>query len=265
MDPASSPAYARRVGLPGAARPGRRLGISAALTIALHAAVLAAIAFGPAPSASRPAPPVALTAVELVAPPPPPPPPPPVVLPPSPAAPLSKTPLPGTLGRRGRDAAVRAPRTASLRGELAVQYDVPTGPDPGHERGTIGDGLGADLSGVGNGALGALAVPPPPRSQARPPRPKLDYSKWEFRADPQFAGAMVQVGLKIDDAGNVRSVELLRGIDAEIDRRALEVARTFQFHPALDDTGRAIAGRHRWEFVIVAATTRGIQFRPAAQ
>ncbi|HWU90726.1 MAG TPA: hypothetical protein VN253_25845, partial [Kofleriaceae bacterium] len=39
--------------------------------------------------------------------------------------------------------------------------------------------------------------------------------------------------------------------------RATEVARRFEFYPALDDAGHPIAGVHRWEFVIVGVTEFG--------
>jgi hypothetical protein len=171
----------------------------------------------------------------------------------------------GAHGRRGREAPqrsqIRAPAQTKPFADLAVHYDAPRGPDPGHGDGDTGTGLGASLAGSGTGAFGAggLDVPPAPgsgSSLARPPRPKLDYQQWGFRAPPQFAGAIVKVELTLDARGSVRAVRLRKGVDPSIDQRAIETAWRFAFYPALDEDGAPTPSRYGWEFVIEAGVLR---------
>src|SRR5205823_6559045 len=138
----------------------------------------------------------------------------------------------------------------------------------GNELGTTGAGIGAGLLGEGAGSgdgagqfgLGNLAVPPAP-SLARPPRPKSDYRNGDFRAGRQFAGAVVRLELSIDPRGSVRNVRLLQGVDDAIDQHAIELAKRFEFHPALDDAGQPTWGRHRWEFVLQGGANAGFSFQ----
>ncbi len=204
---------------------------------------------------------VELTPIQVVEPPPPEPP---------PASPGHGTQLrpiastnAGTLGRRGHDAPPRsqthAPAAVDPLADVVVSYETPTGLAPGNEAGATGAGIGAGLfgdgtgHGAGGGAFGVGAVPPVPApSLARPPRPRTDYHKWDFRAAPAFAGATVRVELSIDPGGSVRQVRVLKGVDDYVDRRAADVARRFEFYPALNDAGQPTWGLHRWEFVIVS-------------
>ena len=133
-----------------------------------------------------------------------------------------------------------------------MHYDAPEAADPGNRDGDTGPGLGSGLlgEGVGGNAFGVGTVPPPPPSQARPPRAKEDYSQWDFHAAHMFRGAIVRLELTIDPVGSVRDVRVLKGVDDQIDVRAIDLARRFEFFPALDDDGRPTWGRHGWEFVI---------------
>jgi len=236
--------------------------VAAGITVALHIGLLLAVAWFAGPRATRPPALVGLTPVELVEPPPAAPQP-PAVLPPT-GVRVVKDPVPGTLGRRGHDAPQRsqAPVVSDPRNELSVHYDAPASLEAGNPAGTIGTGIGASLMGEGTGDIGQLEVPPPPRSQARPARPKHDYTKWEFRADPRYAGRMVRIGLKLDADGRVLDAMVIESVDGPIDLHALDFARRFEFYPALNDTGTPIPSSYVWEFVIVAATTNGVQFLP---
>jgi hypothetical protein len=233
----------------------------AVISLGLHA-VLLVIAFAGLRGATR-RPRIELTPIQIVEPPPPP----PVVSGGGGAAGPSPTVVDsaGAHGRRGRDtpqrSQIRAPAQTKPFAELAVRYDAPSGPDPGHGDADTGTGLGATLAGTGTGAsgTGGLDVPPAPgsgRSRARPPRPKLDYERWGFRAPPQFAGAVVKVELTLDASGSVRAVRLRKGVDPSIDQLAIETAWRFAFYPALDDDGEPTPSRYGWEFLIEAGVLR---------
>lgn len=156
----------------------------------------------------------------------------------------------------------RAPSTTDAAADVLVSYDEPRGEDPGDEGHGDGHGRGAGLLGDGEAAgygergtgygVGGLRMPDPPPalpSLARPPIPKRDYSKW--RTGPR-AGTVLLM-LTIDPQGVVRNVVILRGADHDLDRRAKDTARHFEFHPALDRDGAPIWGLHRWEFVVAQA------------
>jgi hypothetical protein len=177
---------------------------------------------------------------------------------------------PSGLRGHGRPAVplVTAPPIDDPFAELSIKYDGvdrgaprPGGPaDDGTGPGTgargTGRGLGLDAPlGLGDG--GSLRVPPPPPSQARPPRPKHDYSRWSFRSPQEYGGRTLLVELKIDASGEVSSVDLLEGVERRIDSRAIDTAYRFEFHPALDDAGRPIASRYRWQFVLDSLTEFG--------
>jgi outer membrane biosynthesis protein TonB len=208
---------------------------------------------------------IELTPIEVVAPPPPTP-----LAMPGPSAPgtqsgASASPKMGALGRRGHDAPqrsqTRAPAVADPFADLEVSYDTDARPDPGPPDGTTGLGRGTALIGSGNGDAagfgylgdgpGALRVPPPPASLARPPRPKHSYHDWQLPAVGQFAGSMIEVMLTIDSHGNVGDVRVLTGVEDTLDRRASDIARGFEFYPALSSAGEPTPGRYRWQFVIL--------------
>lgn len=206
---------------------------------------------------------VELTSIEVVDPPasPPPAPAPPPRAVRSPAGAKS-----GTLGRRGHDGAPRsqihAPAVPDPFAELAVSYEVPSGPDPGNVAGTtgstwgagrFGDGIGAGYgsrgSGYGIGELPVPPAPPPQTSLARPPREKHAYHTW-YAGARGVVGAIVVVELTIDPEGRVRNVRRLRGVDGYSDDIAIELAHQFEFYPALDPYGHPTWGLYRWEFVL---------------
>src|SRR4029079_17134626 len=118
---------------------------------------------------------------------------------------------------------------------LVMHYDAPEAVDPGNRDGDTGAGLGSGLlgDGVGGNEFGVGTVPPPPPSHARPPRAKEDYSKWDFHAARMFRGAIVRLELTISPAGAVHEVRIVKGVDDQIDLRAAELARHFEFFPAV--------------------------------
>jgi TonB family protein len=237
------------------------------VSLALHgglvllALVIAGIRGGQPPQ-------IELTEIELVAPPPPTP------LPvPGPSAPgtqsgASASPRMGALGRRGHDAPqrsqTRAPAVADPFADLEVSYETDARPDPGPLDGTTGLGRGTGLLGAGHGdgagygylgdGPGALRVPPPPASLARPPRPKHSYRDWQLPAVGQFAGSIVEVALTIDPHGHVGDVRVVKSVDESLDRRAIDIARSFEFYPALTSAGEPTSGPYRWKFVILEST-----------
>ena len=176
----------------------------------------------------------------------------------------------GHRGHRGHSAVplTSAPPTNDPFAELSIKYDgvdrearrpgagtSDDGTGPGAGARGDGRGLGIDAP-LGLGAGGSLRVPPAPPappappSQARPPRAKHDYSRWAFRGAQEYGGKKLLLKLELDASGRVTAVRVLKSVDRHLDARAIEVARRFEFHPALDDAGRPIAGAHRWEFVI---------------
>jgi hypothetical protein len=195
-------------------------------------------------------------------PPPPPPPPPPGPSGPGKQAGAGNSAKTGTLGRRGHDAPPhahsRAPAIADPLADLTVSYDQPSGPVPGNLAGTTGVGAGAGLTGIGTGAgdgfgrfgdgPGTLSIPLP--SLARPPRPRHSYRDAVMRGSHKFGGATVRVVLIIDRRGAVRQVRLVHGVDQRVDQRAIDLARTFEFEPALDADGQPTYGGFPWAFVI---------------
>jgi TonB family protein len=247
VDPPAGPAYS-------ATMNARRPALAGFASASMHGvALLAVVLTVREPVISGPE--VELTPIEVVE------------APPAPAPALAGSPAPssptasaGKLGRRGRDAPQRsmsrAPATTDPFADVVVSYDAPTGPARERSTGDTGSGRGRGLVGDGasdgtGGVFGLGSVPPAPTSQARPPRAKEDYRRWNFRADRRFAGATVQVELRIDPAGRVRDVRVLRGVDESIDKHAAGLARRFEFHPALDDAGDPTWGLHHWEFVLL--------------
>jgi TonB family protein len=98
-----------------------------------------------------------------------------------------------------------------------------------------------------------MAVPQPPGtpSLARSARPKHDYRNLRLVGASRFAGRTIKVRLTIDEHGRVGAVQLLQGVDRQLDRKTIELVRGFEYDPALDDVGEAIPGTSRWDFQIV--------------
>lgn len=140
--------------------------------------------------------------------------------------------------------------------DLTISYDDPvaepeppaTDPPDAAER----SGIGASIALWRADAVARLAIPQPATvSLARPPRPMHDYSKLRIPGASKFAGETVKVELTIDVHGKVRAVQLLQGVDHNLDRKTVALVRTFEYQPALDDDGVAIQGTSRWDVQIV--------------
>ncbi|HEX3763225.1 MAG TPA: TonB family protein [Kofleriaceae bacterium] len=249
-------------GVVGSSHSSRR---AAAVSLVLHgAAVWLLVTLGKSPVPPRPT--VALTTVEVVN----------ASRPASPSAPVS--PPPGRTAPLGRPIGTRAgagvhgrrepvqraqpaePRAVQSLADLQVHYEGATHfADHGAARpadvtsGVGASGIGAAQgSPLGDGALG-VTIPDAPGSvsRARGPRPKHDYSNMRIVGASRFAGRTITVRLSIDARGRVHAVQLLQGVDREIDRKTVALVRDFEYEPALDDDGSPIPGTQRWEFQIV--------------
>jgi hypothetical protein len=95
------------------------------------------------------------------------------------------------------------------------------------------------------------AEPPAAVSHARGPRIKGDHDRSRIVGASRFAGQTLKLRLSIDEHGRVRGVQVLQGVDPELDRRTALMVRAFEYEPALDEAGVAIASTQRWEFQIV--------------
>lgn len=246
----------------------RRSRLAGAASLALHGgAVWLLIALGgkhraPSPRA------VALTSIEVVnaAPMPPSPPPSPPPLRPARTAPAGRPAGSrvgaGVHGRREpvqRSQPIAPPAVQSLA-DLQIRYDDPTSfADHGSAK-QADVTSGAGQSGIGTGLGDRLAdgspsvtIPEAPGavSHARSPRPKHDYRNMRIVGASRFAGQTIKLQLSIDEHGRVRGVQVLQGVDRELDRKTATVVHTFEYEPALDDAGVAIPGTARWYFQIV--------------
>jgi hypothetical protein len=234
--------------------------LAGAVSIALHgAAVWLVIALGG--KHLVPAKQPVLTPIEVV---------PAAARPPSPAPPARPptaarpaAPRAGAGGGR-REPVQRAQPTAppavQSLASVQVRYDGPrTFTDhaatvqAGATRATGSSGIGAGLGDRLADGIGNLAIPEPPAavSLARPPRPRHADLNQRIVGASRFAGQTLKLLLSIDEHGRVRGVQVVQGVDPEIDRKTAERVRGFEFDPALDDAGVAIAGTKRCEFEIV--------------
>jgi hypothetical protein len=192
---------------------------------------------------------------------------PPQVAPPSPLA----EPRALAHNRHGRElpqhTTARASSVKDLLAELTVSYDDPrnftdraakaprdgdhalhsAALTTGNDRPTQ-DGLATlQMPGVASGSL------------ARPPRAKHDYRSLHMHAVRQFAGQTIRVLLSIDNRGGVRRVDLLKGVESQLDSRTVAVVRAWEFWPALDELGEPIPGYARWEIKITDETPEAIE------
>ena len=182
----------------------------------------------------------------------------------------------GAAARPARDASVRArpqrertrrvqaaPVTVRSLPDVMISYDdagSSAAPDTTTPDATTTDAVGdAGRSGIGasiavtpaGNGIANMDIPQPAVSLARSARPKHDYRKLRIAGASKFAGEIVKLELTIDVHGKVRRVQLLQGVNRELDRKTLALVRTFEYHPALDDDGVAIEGTSRWDVQIV--------------
>lgn len=239
-----------------AALLSRRSTLAGSVSLALHGGllllVIALVGARVAPEARR----IALTTVEIVAPSP---------LPPTPAPPSA---APATAPGPALRPAARPVRAAPPRAvsavealDLKVSYsardnfssnpsEAPAEGEPGGIDG--GRAIGADSRRQLEDRLAHLEIPVPQRvSLARPPREKRNYHQLRLPSVRRFAGMHLKLVLMIDARGRVSDVELVQGIDGQLDLRVVGLARHFEFEPALDDDGVPVRGTSRWDIEIV--------------
>ena len=151
-----------------------------------------------------------------------------------------------------------APVTVRSLPDVTISYDDAASsatPDPTTTDGVGGDGrsgIGASIATISRtSGIANIDIPQPPVSLARPPKPKHDYSKLRIPGASKFAGEIVKVELTIDVHGEVRRVQLLQGVNRELDRKTVALVHAFEYDPALDDAGVATQGTSRWDVQIV--------------
>lgn len=237
----------------------RRSTLAGSTSLALHAGLVAlALLFAGARVVDVPRQ-IALTMVEVVAPAPRP------AEPEPPVAAVAVAPSPVVPAARP-SRAVPAPRRAATATEaldLQVSYDDPSNfagrptdaPDDDHgAAGGIdgGHGIGADSRRQLQDSLAGVVIPVPPAvSLARPPRPRHNYHQLRLHSVRRFAGMTVKLRLSIDAHGRVSDVELVEGVDGQLDRRIVDLARRFEFEPALDAEGAPVPGMSKWDIQII--------------
>jgi hypothetical protein len=151
------------------------------------------------------------------------------------------------------------PRAVQSLADLQVSYedatrfaDHPEARPADATSGLGATGIGAALgSPLGDGAGVTIPDAPGGVSRARSPRPKHDYSNLRIVGASRFAGRTIKLQLSIDARGHVHAVQLLQGVDREIDRKTVSRVRAFEYEPALDDDGTPIPGTQQWNFQIV--------------
>jgi hypothetical protein len=176
--------------------------------------------------------------------------------------PPAATPSPSAATRTRRAQVPRAvepstPAATQSLADLTIGYDDPTNfaehaakPVEGSVARRSGIRTGVDHQ-SGDGVATMQLPQPPVVSRARPPRPKLDYTRLRLIGASQFAGHTIKVLLVVDPRGHVREVQLLEGVDRALDRRTVALVHNFEFEPALDDEGVAVRGTQRWDIQIV--------------
>lgn len=236
--------------------------LAGAVSLALHgAAVALLIALGG--KHLLPAKRTVLTPIEVVAAAPSQPSPspqPPARTPPA-ARPASPRAVVGGGRRESIQRAQPTPPTVQSLANLQVRYDDARSFANHEAAAPIGATRGAGVSGIGVGlgeklgdGIGKLDVPEPPAavSLARPPRIK-DRHRYAQRITgaSRFAGQYIRLQLAIDEHGRVGDVQVLQGVDPEIDRQMVARVRGFEYWPALDAAGAAYAVNLRSRFQIV--------------
>jgi hypothetical protein len=247
---------------PGVAGSGHRRSIlPGAVSLALHGGLVCLLIGFAGKYAVPSQPKIALTSVEIIhaaAQPPSPPP------PTGPAPPTARAASASSAGARARREPVQhaqpsAPVAKQPLADLKVSYEDPRN-FADHRAATQVDAASGDArSGIGAGidhrladGVASIEIPQPATvSLARSPRPKHDYRNLRIVGASKFAGETIKVLLNLDAQGQVRAVQLLQGVDRDLDRKTLALVRTFEYEPALDDAGVAIPGMARWDIQIV--------------
>jgi len=240
---------------PGVGLLSRRSTLAGSVSLVLHGGLLglavALVGARVVPDPRR----IALTTVEIVSPAPVP----PTSQPDPPAAALS--PAPRAVARPHR-AAPPQPRAASVEDlDLKVSYRARDNfaAKPGTEAPSEGEPGGIDVRRIGadsrrqlEDSLAHVDIPVPRRvSLARPPREKHNYHQLRLPSVRRFAALHIKLVLTIDARGRVSDVELVQGVDGELDLRVCRLARHFEFEPALDDDGAPAPGTSRWDIEII--------------
>jgi hypothetical protein len=156
-------------------------------------------------------------------------------------------------------AASSEPASVKSLADLKISYKDPTNFVEVHAPAPSDIASGAGRAGISAGidpsvasGLSNLEVPPAGPSLARRPRPKHDYSAIRIVGASKFAGQTIQLRSSIDAHGRVRTVELLRGVDRELDRKTIAMVYSFEYAPALDDDGTPSPANFTWTFEVVA-------------
>lgn len=154
-----------------------------------------------------------------------------------------------------------APTAVQSLASLQVHYEDPRSfadhgatVQAGAIRETVASGIGAGLGDRPGDGVGNLDIPDPPAggSLKRPPRIKDKHVYAQrITGASRFAGQYIWLLLAIDEHGRVGDVQVLQGVDPELDRKMAARVRGFEYWPALDDAGVAIAVKLRSRFEIV--------------
>jgi hypothetical protein len=118
--------------------------------------------------------------------------------------------------------------------------------------GHVGLGAGVDFR-QGDGVAGMDIAQPATVSLARPARKKhdRDYASSRIAGASRFSGEKIMLRLHLDASGGVQAVDLLQGVDRDLDRKTISLVHSFEFDPALDDSGAPVPATVRWSFDIV--------------
>ena len=173
---------------------------------------------------------------------------------PPPPAPPPETPPPPAPGPAESDeppAPYQFTMPASAQGGATMPVQEGSGPR-GTARGTPGgrgNGSGGAPDSTGTGPRVASIA-----SVKRQPVPDGDFDyvdlARDYPADAKRLGidGQVQVRLLVDDKGRVAQTKLLKGLGYGLDERAISLARTFKFKPALDSSDQPVAMWITWSF-----------------
>jgi TonB family protein len=164
--------------------------------------------------------------------------------------------------RAAKKVAVPVPESVPVSASESESVPVPIpAPAPAGEGSGTGTAAGTGTgSATGTGATtgtaagsGAGPAPPVGPSKAAAVAPVEDYTRLvppysDDAIDHDVTGA-VALRLEIDAEGRVTRATVLKGRGYGLDELAVETARRYRFHPALDDAGRPIPSVIGWRIV----------------